>query len=271
MSLFDALSYIEGAPPKHTSEHALIDSLLEEELAASTHQETPTELAERVERLRSLLLPPSTGRDSVRLQPPPSGSAASPLWRGEFVAQQPSEAFLETLCEKSPLIRAEFERREKDGAAEEKFDLTRYQRLERGEDETVKDLATRVELMREYTSARLTNLELLANPGVGGMRGFLHLKKSAESVRTWLEEKVKAETEVQDSANQRRKIAQLQCGNAMAEKKRVAERYGKENKELEEAELTLKRAEVDRLKRMAKKRKIEGWEKIEEKIRAARA
>lgn len=247
MSEIDALSYIESAAPRQSAEEAFIHSLLEHELLASSHQETASDRADRVERLRALLLPPA------------SGGTLHFSERSGLLDVQDSERFLEELCARSPLIKQELEARNSEDFLPQKFDLSRYQSLERLEsDASTPDMVRRLQLAQEYTALRLANLELMANTSVGGMRAFLHAKKGAQGVGAWLSKKVQEAVDEAEGVNQKRKIGQLKCGNAMAEKRRVGERYARENRELEDVGLIEKRQEVDRLKRIAKRRKIGG-------------
>lgn len=256
MSDPDALSYIEGGPLKNSDEERVIKDLLEEEFLKvhrTLASSTPIEQQEYGEHLRSFLLPSQAHELKLSLD-----SADTVL--GEL----DSEEHLKELCGKNPMIALDLEARSEENYVTEKFDLTPYQSLEppnQYSSSSIPAWQQRIDQLKinsEFSSLRLANLTLLEQFGV---RASIHVKKQAQFLnKTFFQEQSLAADEEQTKLNQARKIAQIGCSKVLKEKINQMNRYVTENDHLESVGLAEMRSELERVKRMAKRRKVIGKE-----------
>eukprot|EP00392_Amoebophrya_sp_AT5.2_P011782 g11867.t1 len=139
-----------------------------------------------------------------------------------------------------------------------RLDLSKYQQIappdqfSAGSEQAWKGCLRNARLMSQCNELRLVNLDLLLE---SGPVAAAEVRKANQSVESQLTNEVGLLRKRGEEVNQRRKVEQIQGQAELRELQLSHEKYVADNGKVEKAVLQL-RQEVERLKRVAKKRKL---------------
>ncbi|CAD7972332.1 unnamed protein product [Amoebophrya sp. A120] len=255
--LVDSLLYIEGKADPNSAEARLVDELVAEEVRQKAAEHSPsnndTTSHDTLEAGANIFIQ-SLGKSSNHLF-----TRADELQleaAGQFV-DEPAE-ISDSKGVSRDLLKQEFYRIMAKQQGMQKLDNTKYQNLDgpdqfsQGTEAAWKDALRNARLMAGCNDLRLANLELLLE---SGPKAAAEVRKANQSLEGQLTQEVAQLRKEAESINQKRKLGQISGQSELKDLQVSHDRYLDDNRKVEAAVLGL-RKETERLKRMAKKRKV---------------